>query len=498
MDPQGNLTMSQGIDPDTLEMSMYDVLVHHISIREVDPQARDRRRLRVDRPRRRRDRDGAEIGRERSLQKAFEPILEDYDFICIDTPPSLGLLTINALTAADKVIVPVQCEYLSMRGLIQLQNTLAMIRENLNPDVDIEGILPTLVDSRTIHAKEAIEILEENFGDRVFASRIRKTVRFAEAPVKGMSVLKYDPDGVAAQSYRDLAKEVLAMASGSKRASMREGPLAALFRKTDEDARRRRTPQAPTRRAPSAATGRRDAAARPPRPRAAPRTRREPRSPHPAPPPERAGAGARACPRRRSACAHAFSSDIPEDMLEPAASRRRARRLRPRRADARRRRRRARAGSASPRAARRRRRRRRRQRRQPHGRGRGRGRRVHRRQHRPAVAAAVDGRRHAAHRRAASRAGSAPAPTPSSAAAPRWRSTTRSSRCCKGSDMIFITAGAGGGTGTGAAPVVARIAREVGALTVGIVTKPFGFEGTRRARARPTTASRRSPTRSTR
>ncbi|HEX6391564.1 MAG TPA: ParA family protein, partial [Solirubrobacteraceae bacterium] len=125
-------------------------------------------------------------------------------------PPSLGLLTINALTAADKVIVPVQCEYLSMRGLIQLQNTLHMIRENLNPDVEIEGILPTLMDTRTVHAKEAIEILEENFGDRVFASRIKKTVRFAEAPVKGMSVLKYEPDGVAARSYRDLAKEVLA------------------------------------------------------------------------------------------------------------------------------------------------------------------------------------------------------------------------------------------------------------------------------------------------
>jgi chromosome partitioning protein len=107
------------------------------------------------------------------------------------------------------VIVPVQCEYLSMRGLIQLQNTLAMIRENLNPDVEIEGILPTLVDTRTVHAKEAIELLEENFGDRVFASRITKTVRFAEAPVKGMSVLKYDPDGKAAYAYRELAKEVL-------------------------------------------------------------------------------------------------------------------------------------------------------------------------------------------------------------------------------------------------------------------------------------------------
>ena len=89
------------------------------------------------------------------------------------------------------------------------ENTLAMVRENLNPEVDIEGILPTLVDTRTLHAKEAIELLEENFGDRVFASRITKTVRFAEAPVKGMSVLKYDPDGKAAYAYRALAKEVL-------------------------------------------------------------------------------------------------------------------------------------------------------------------------------------------------------------------------------------------------------------------------------------------------
>ena len=209
MDPQGNLTMSQGIDPDTLEVSMFDVLVHDMSIREVI------RRREVDVACSSIDLAGAEIamsmkiGRERSLDKALREIREDYDFICIDTPPSLGLLTINALTAADKVIVPVQCEYLSMRGLIQLQNTLSMIRENLNPDVDIAGILPTMVDSRTLHAKEAIEILEENFGDRVFGARIRKTIRFAEAPVKGMSVLKYDPTGTAADAYRQLAKEVL-------------------------------------------------------------------------------------------------------------------------------------------------------------------------------------------------------------------------------------------------------------------------------------------------
>ena len=209
MDPQGNLTMSQGIDPDTLEVSMFDVLVHDMSIREVI------RRREVDVACSSIDLAGAEIamsmkiGRERSLDKSLREIREDYDFVCIDTPPSLGLLTINALTAADKVIVPVQCEYLSMRGLIQLQNTLSMIRENLNPDVDIAGILPTMVDSRTLHAKEAIEILEENFGDRVFGARIRKTIRFAEAPVKGMSVLKYDPTGTAADAYRQLAKEVL-------------------------------------------------------------------------------------------------------------------------------------------------------------------------------------------------------------------------------------------------------------------------------------------------
>jgi chromosome partitioning protein len=209
MDPQGNLTMSQGIDPDTLEQSMFDVLVYDLSIREVI------RRREIDVACASIDLAGAEIamstkiGRERSLAKALDAVADDYDFICIDTPPSLGLLTINALTAAHKVIVPVQCEYLSMRGLLQLQNTLQMIRENLNPDVDIMGILPTMVDTRTLHAKEAISILEENFGDRVFGARIRKTVRFAEAPVQGMSVLKYEPKGTAADAYRQLAKEVL-------------------------------------------------------------------------------------------------------------------------------------------------------------------------------------------------------------------------------------------------------------------------------------------------
>jgi chromosome partitioning protein len=213
LDPQGNLTMSQGIDPDKVEKSLYDVLVNDMPISEIIVKRE------IDIAVASIDLAGAEIamstkiGRERSLEKALKEVAGDYDFVCIDTPPSLGLLTINALTAANKVIVPVQCEYLSMRGLVQLQNTLKMIQENLNPDVVIEGILPTMLDSRTVHAKEAVEILEENFGDLVFRSRIKKAIKFAEAPVKGASVLKYDSTSSAANYYRDLAKEVLSHGS---------------------------------------------------------------------------------------------------------------------------------------------------------------------------------------------------------------------------------------------------------------------------------------------
>jgi len=209
LDPQSNLTMSQGIDPDDLDRTMFDVLVHKTPIDEVI-QHRE-----VDLAASSIDLAGAElalssmIGRERALQKSLLPVRGQYDYVLIDTPPSLGLLTINALTAADGVIVPVQCEYLSLRGLIQLENTLTMIRENLNPDVRIRGILPTMFDGRTLHSREAVEILQENFGDLVFETKIRKTVRYAEAPVKGTSVLKYDSKGKAARAYRDLAGEVL-------------------------------------------------------------------------------------------------------------------------------------------------------------------------------------------------------------------------------------------------------------------------------------------------
>jgi len=209
MDPQGNLTMSQGLNPDSIERSMFDVLVHRLPIEHVIEHTE------IDLAVSSIDLAGAElalssmIGRERALEKALVSVKAEYDYVLVDTPPSLGLLTINALVAADHVIVPVQCEYLSLRGLVQLESTLTMIRENLNPNVEIMGILPTMFDRRTLHAREAVEILEENFGDLVFKTRIKKTIRYAEAPVKGTSILKYDPSGNAANAYRDLAKEVL-------------------------------------------------------------------------------------------------------------------------------------------------------------------------------------------------------------------------------------------------------------------------------------------------
>ena len=209
LDPQGNLTMSQGLNPDEIDRSMYDVLVHKLPIEQVIHERE------IDLAVSSIDLAGAElalssmIGRERALEKALVSVREKYDYILFDTPPSLGLLTINAFTASDGVIVPVQTEYLALRGLVQLENTLAMVRENLNPNVQIMGILPTMYDKRLLNSKEAVDILVENFGDLVYQTRIRKLVRYAEAPVKGQSVLAYDPTGEAAKMYRDLAKEVL-------------------------------------------------------------------------------------------------------------------------------------------------------------------------------------------------------------------------------------------------------------------------------------------------
>ncbi len=460
LDPQGNLTMSQGIDPDKVEKSLYDVLVNDMPISEII-QHRE-----IDIAVASIDLAGAEIamstkiGRERSLEKALKEVSGDYDFVCIDTPPSLGLLTINALTAASKVIVPVQCEYLSMRGLVQLQNTLKMIQENLNPDVKIEGILPTMLDSRTVHAKEAVEILEENFGDLVFKSRIKKAIKFAEAPVKGRQRAQVR----SAEQRRELlpraGRRRSWRMSRRKRASMREGPLADLFRSTSDDApaiRRGSGPERGSSReepAPARASG---GGAR----------RRTRRGQHAAPVTEE---------QRRVAAREA------EAGLFRGAARRETSRLET-----------PRYGREEPEY-------------EPPGSG---------EPHQPVIRVVGVG---GAGVNAVNRMVEANVPgvefmavntdlqslqlcvadvtvhigdeqtrglgagaDPEVGHRSAFEEQDKIKRLLKGSDMVFVAAGAGGGTGSGAAPVVARLAREVGALTVGIVTKPFSFEGSRRA-----------------
>ena len=208
LDPQSNLSMSQGIDVETLDTGMYDVLTSGLPMSSIIQQRE------IDVAPAGIELAGAElalsamIGRERALERALRPLRETYDYILLDTPPSLGLLTINAMVASDGVIVPVQCEYLSLRGLAQLRETLRQVRDNLNPTVDIVGILPTMYDGRTLHGREAVAMLEESFGDRVFRTRIGRTIRFAEAPVAGQSVLRLEAHGQAARWYRQLAREV--------------------------------------------------------------------------------------------------------------------------------------------------------------------------------------------------------------------------------------------------------------------------------------------------
>jgi len=214
LDPQSNLSMSQGVDVESLSLGMYHVLTGTATMSEII-QARE-----IDIAPAGIELAGAElalsaaIGRERTLERAIRPVRQLYDYIQLDTPPSLGLLTINAMVAAEGVIVPVQCEYLSLRGLAQLRQTLMQVRENLNPTVDIVGILPTMYDGRTVHGREAVQMLEESFGERVYRTRIGKTIRFAEAPVEGKSVIRYDPHGQAARWYRQLAREVAASPVG--------------------------------------------------------------------------------------------------------------------------------------------------------------------------------------------------------------------------------------------------------------------------------------------
>jgi chromosome partitioning protein len=212
-DPQGALGAGVGIHPHTLEHTIYDVMMTgEVTAREVirptGVPGMDLLPANI-------DLSGAElllvseVGREQALARALRPVRDDYDVILIDCQPSLGLLTVNALTAAQWVIIPLECEYFSLRGVALLQDTIRKIQERTNPDLQLAGVLATMFD-RTVHAREVLARVVEAFGDSAFHTVISRTVKFPETSVAGVPITVYAPTSAPAVAYRQLAREVLA------------------------------------------------------------------------------------------------------------------------------------------------------------------------------------------------------------------------------------------------------------------------------------------------
>ncbi len=215
LDPQSSLTISFGIDVIHLKKTIYNVLVeNNIESSLEDALIKDMIKD-VDLLPANIDLSSAEIellhefSRESILKYALKDVKERYNFIIIDCPPTLGLLTTNALTAADRVLIPIQCDYLAMRGAGLLIKTIKKVQKRLNPNLKILGILVTMHDSRTIHSRDVLNEIKSTFGDLVFKSVIKYSVRAKEAPVGGETLLSYDPSSNITKSYRMLAKEIL-------------------------------------------------------------------------------------------------------------------------------------------------------------------------------------------------------------------------------------------------------------------------------------------------
>jgi len=212
LDPQGNATMGSGVDKRTVEASLYDVLVEERDISSVVVPAGQAGYTLLPAND---DLTGAEIAiwelpqREQRLQRALSAVRDDYDYILIDCPPSLNMLTLNALAAAEAVLIPMQCEYFALEGLSALIKTIDRIRSALNPGLHVEGILRTMFDPRNNLANEVSAQLVAHFGDRVYRSVIPRNVRLAEAPSHGLPVLLYDKASRGAQAYLALAGEIL-------------------------------------------------------------------------------------------------------------------------------------------------------------------------------------------------------------------------------------------------------------------------------------------------
>jgi chromosome partitioning protein len=213
-DPQGSLSVGLGLNPHDMELSIYNLLMQRdVTLEEVIvpsgvpgmdllPSNIDLSAAEVQLVH--------EVAREQTLQRVLEPAVADYDVILIDCQPSLGLLTVNALTASDGVIVPLECEYFALRGVALLKTTIDKVQERLNPKLSIDGVLGTMYDGRTLHGREVMERLVQAWGDTVFHTVIRRTVKFSDSTVAGEPITSYASGSSGAEAYRQLAKEVLA------------------------------------------------------------------------------------------------------------------------------------------------------------------------------------------------------------------------------------------------------------------------------------------------
>lgn len=220
IDPQGNTTSGFGVDRDSVEHSVYDVLIGERPIRQAriptQVEGLDLVATNIELA-------GAEIelvsmmARERILRNALEDIRDEYDYIFIDCPPSLGLLTLNALTAADTVLVPIQCEYYALEGLSQLMNTIKLVRRNLNPSLDVEGVVLTMFDARTNLSAQVVAEIKKFFKNKVYGTIIPRSIRLGEAPSYGKPITLYDSRSTGALAYIALCDELLNNNEGGRK-----------------------------------------------------------------------------------------------------------------------------------------------------------------------------------------------------------------------------------------------------------------------------------------
>jgi chromosome partitioning protein len=212
LDPQGNSTSGLGIDKSIVQACVYDGLINEVPARDLILSTNTKN---VDIMPATINLAAAEVelisqtARELRLKELLQPVVQEYNFILIDCPPSLGQLTINALTAATDILIPIQCEFFALEGVSKLLDTEKTVKSRLNSDLDILGVLLTMYNSRTTLSKQVVEEVRKYFGNKVFDTMIPNTVRLAEAPSYGQSVLEYDSSGKGANAYRSLAREVL-------------------------------------------------------------------------------------------------------------------------------------------------------------------------------------------------------------------------------------------------------------------------------------------------